>query len=210
MPHALTGVGLFAADTMTELDIINKMLALEGQSPLSSIDDDHPMMAACRDIIERVSDVQQSRGLWYNTFRETWQPEADGKIYLPDDTLRLDSMPHVPGRTVVLMGNVLMDLEDRPLESSVEVYRTRKLPIRMLPPIVAHCIASECCLVYAQSHIKDPSEVEVAQQQLRDATIAVNAEHTRNARFNAYYHSARVRMVSYSYGRNPVNRLRGF
>ena len=195
---------------MTELDIVNKMLALEGQSPLASLDDEHPMMSACRDIIDRVSDVQQSRGLWYNTFRETWQPEADGKIYLPDDTLKLDSIPHIPGLIIALMGNVLMDMDDRPIERSVDIHRTRRLPIRMLPPIVAHCIASECCLIYAQSHIKDPSEVQVAQQQLKEATVAVNAEHIRQARFNTYYHSERVRRVSYAYGRNPVNRIRGF
>lgn len=77
---------------MTELEIINAMLAAVGSNGVTSTIGRHPALIKATPILNHVNLQIQNRGHWYNTdFGLTLSPDVDGEFILPQATLRADT-----------------------------------------------------------------------------------------------------------------------
>lgn len=201
-------LGFFGPDTMTELDIINRMLMQESQAVIASLShDEHPMIPTCQAIVENANRQIQMPGWWFNTFLEELVPEADGKIYLPDDTLKIREIPALPGYNVAQVGNVLQDLNGQELPGTLAAFRTRYLPISQIPEVAASVVAEYARYLYASDIIKDPTEANTAQTMMRRFEIMLNAENTRQARYNPLKAGRVTSKVRWIYNRNYANSI---
>lgn len=61
---------------MTELEAVNKILAVAGDSPVQTLDDDYVQAKLARQILTRASRKVQAKGWWFN--------EEEGVQLLPD------------------------------------------------------------------------------------------------------------------------------
>lgn len=77
---------------MTELEIINAMLAAVGSNGVSSTVGRHPALMKAQPILDRVNKTVQNQGHWFNTEKGlTLQATVDGEIYVPQATLKCDT-----------------------------------------------------------------------------------------------------------------------
>lgn len=118
---------------MDELDIINGMLAVVGEHPVSSTDSLHPTVVVAKELLNTENYAVQSKGWFFNT--ETGvvlKPAADGRIILPNNTLKVS----VSGSKYVQRGRVLYNLTDHTdkFTEDVQVDITTKIDIADLPP----------------------------------------------------------------------------
>lgn len=83
----------------TKLDILNAMLAVNGEAPVSSTSSTNPAAVQALNMLERVDRKVQSRGWWFNKETFTLSPDAAGEVILPSGTLSVDpvdaSSPYV-------------------------------------------------------------------------------------------------------------------
>lgn len=84
----------------TELEAVNEMLSVIGESPVSTLDSDGFVDAViARGILTRVSREVQTRGWNFNTIPEyTLTPDSNGELKLPLNILKLDQHHAYDGR----------------------------------------------------------------------------------------------------------------
>lgn len=78
---------------MTELEALNDMLSVIGESPVASLDDasDVPDAQSALSILRRVARAVQEKGWHWNTEENyTLSPDTTSTIYLPQNTLDVD------------------------------------------------------------------------------------------------------------------------
>lgn len=76
---------------ITKLTSMNRMLAANGVSPISDVDSLHPDAVTARNVLDAISIDLQSAGFWFNTtFGLALQPDQQGHVLLPGDTLQVD------------------------------------------------------------------------------------------------------------------------
>ena len=74
----------------TELDAVNYLLDVLGSPPVDGLETVHPDIATCLNKLKDSSTNIQSTGWWFNNEHSfTITPDADGHIYVPDNTLRV-------------------------------------------------------------------------------------------------------------------------
>lgn len=74
----------------SKLDIINEMIVSTGARPLLAEQSNHPMYKKASELLTRIEKDVQSIGLWFNTEIREIEPQADGKILVPNDVMRAD------------------------------------------------------------------------------------------------------------------------
>lgn len=132
---------------MTEVQIINSMLAAVGESPVTSAESQHPSVVSARNVLARVNDAEQSKGWYFNTERNrTLLPNSVGEILIPPDTLYIDSED--PQDELVSRGRVLWDNKNFTtiINRAVQVRRIARIAYEDLPPVAAEYI--RICAVY--------------------------------------------------------------
>lgn len=132
---------------MTEVQIINSMLAVVGESPVTSAESQHPSVVSARNVLARVNDAEQSRGWYFNTERDRiLLPNSVGEILIPPDTLYIDSED--PNDELVPRGRVLWDNKNFTtiINREVRVRRIARIAYEDLPPVAADYI--RICAVY--------------------------------------------------------------
>ena len=130
---------------MDELDIINSMLAVVGEHPVSSLSSLHPTVVVAKEILDTENYAVQSKGWFFNTETDvTLKPAADGSIILPSNTLKVK----VAGKKYTQRGRVLYNLEEHTdkFTEDVQVDLTYKIDIADLPPN-AHLYLKACARV---------------------------------------------------------------
>lgn len=194
---------------MIDLDIVNAMFRLESQQAVVSLQDDHPMIPTCLQIIRECRTELLAQGWWFNTTYMELYPDSSGNIPLQDNFLEVRDIIYSPGSRLVRQGDVLVDMKGNPITGVVKVRAVLNMSTTSLPHLAGVCLQANCRLVYAQDIIKDPTEADVAIQQVRRSTAALNAEHIRQVRYNPERSNRYVGELYRSYGRNRANRGRG-
>lgn len=118
---------------MDELDIINGMLAVVGEHPVSSLDSRHPTVVIAKELLSTEDYAVQSKGWFFNTESDvTLKPAADGRVVLPSNTLKVK----VAGKKYVQRGRVLYNLEEHTdqFTEDVQVDITLRVDIADMPP----------------------------------------------------------------------------
>lgn len=194
---------------MIDLDIVNAMFRLESQQAVVSLQDDHPMIPTCLQIIRECRTELLAQGWWFNTTYMELYPDAQGNIPLQDNFLEIRDVAHPQGTRLVRHGDVMIDMLGNRITGPVRVRAVLNMPTTALPHLAGVCLQANCRMVYAQDIIKDPTEADVAIQQVRKSTILLNAEHIRQVRYNPERSNRYVGELYRSYGRNRANRGRG-
>jgi hypothetical protein len=97
---------------MSELDAVNKILAVAGDSPVQTLDDEYIQSKLARQILTRSSRDIQSMAWWFNEEQNVQlNPDINGFITLP--TNMISCIPNNDAGTVVQRGNRLYDRENR-------------------------------------------------------------------------------------------------
>ena len=80
------------AQRLTKLDAVNIILSHVGQAPVTTIDNDNPMVSMANNILDAVSEAVQSEG-WAFKYEAGYpfQVDVNGEIPLPPNVIRLDA-----------------------------------------------------------------------------------------------------------------------
>ena len=76
---------------LTKLDAVNIILSNVGQAPVTTIDNDNPMVSMANNILDEVAESMQSEGWSFN--HETaypFTPDVNGEILVAENIIRLD------------------------------------------------------------------------------------------------------------------------
>jgi Tail tubular protein len=97
---------------MSELDAVNKILAVAGDSPVQTLEDDYVQAKLARQILSRISRKVQSRGWWFNEEENVVLPfDINGYITLGVNVIT--AVANKDAGTVIQRGNRLYDRENR-------------------------------------------------------------------------------------------------
>lgn len=120
---------------LTELSIINSMLATQGIEGLTASDDTHPDYKTALAKLTQVKTSVLKLGMWFNTTYPTWQLNDDLEIVLPNGTLHCD--PVDTSLRYVKRGSRLYDLTNRTffytLGTTVQVKHIQELQLTEMP-----------------------------------------------------------------------------
>lgn len=130
----------------TELNMVNTLLRVIGESAVTTIDPSHPDIQHALNLWEEYSLEIQSFGWWYN--RETWQlqVQTDGTVVLPSDVISVDSL----NLNYIKKGRFLYDMENHSYDFSDADTDDLKIPLIMywdleeLPPVMYNYILGIC------------------------------------------------------------------
>lgn len=165
---------------LRELDVVNDCLSTLGESPLNSIQQDHPLVAGALKLLREANARVQSQGWWFNREVVTLQPDATtGHIALPADFLSVD--PSERGQRYTERGRRLYDLDAQSVEfdSTVDVAIIRLIPFLDLPWQAQDLVRAATVVRFVESYDADELRVQQVQIDYQAAYRSCNAEHTR-------------------------------
>ncbi|ATI16342.1 tail protein [Caulobacter phage Lullwater] len=168
---------------LSELDVINDMLATLGESPLNDLSEDHPLVAAGRRTLRVVSTREQAKKWWFNTELLTLTPDPDKNIYVPGDTISVDTKD---SRDYAQRGRRLYNLTTGSYQfnSKVSIRLVREIPFEDLPVSAADYIATAAILSFCSSYDADQAKVRQLKEDRSIAWATLNAEHIRYKKTN--------------------------
>ena len=190
---------------MTELDVVNDMLATMGISPLNQLDDSNPDVANCRRIIASQSEDVQSLQWWFNFEQIDLYPDALSKfVYLPGDAIRCDPVLREPLLPIVQRGSRLYDTDKNTYKfedvSKITCWIVRKIPFADLPPSAQRVIGIGSARKFQQSFDADPQKMARLDQEYGMALTRLKAEHIRNIRPNLLNKNSTLNSMSWING----------
>ena len=97
---------------MSELDAVNKILAVAGDSPVQTLEDEYVQAKLARQILTRASRKVQSRGWWFNEDESVnLVPDIDGNITLATNVIAAIANDDVG--SIIQRGNRLYNRTER-------------------------------------------------------------------------------------------------
>lgn len=169
----------------TRLDILNDMLAVNGESPVSSTSSTNPAAIQANNKLDRVSKRIQARGWWFNKEVFKLSPSlSTGRIVLPSNTLSID--PVNTGTQYVQRGNNLYDLENNTFEidEAVEVAIVLQLDISDLPQTASDYIAAKAIKEHYTADDGDPQKIAELKNDEAEGYAYMLREHLSNSDVN--------------------------
>lgn len=178
---------------MTELDVINEMLATMGEAPLNQIEEDHPYVAAGKRFLSATNQRVQSRGWWFNTEVLEFVPDAVSKyIYVSNDIISAESLEGYCRYKYTQRGRRLYDLVNGSFtirENRVVVRAFREIPFDDLPPLAQDAVSMSAVLRFQQNYDADQTKTSQLAADQADAMILLRAEDTRQKKPNFIYNT---------------------
>lgn len=186
---------------ISELDVINDMLASLGESPVNAVDEDHPLIAAGVRMLRVSSLREQAKSWWFNLEQVTLNPDSLGSIYVPADSIRVDPTDttlHYVQRGRRLYKPYSPSSEQKYLfTSSVTCWIVRLIPFEDLPPTAAAYISSAAQMDFQKAYDADQLKLAQIKQDKQEALITLNAEHIRNCNVNLLRRPSTMRTLQH-------------
>lgn len=165
---------------LTELDVVNDCLSTLGETPLNSIDTDHPLVAGALKLLREANSRVQAQGWWFNREEVELQPDtATGHIALPADFLSVD--PSVRDQRYTERGRRLYDLDRQSVyfDSKVTVAIIRLIPFLDLPWVAQDLIRTATTVRFVESYDADELRIQQVRLDYQEAYRTCNTEHAR-------------------------------
>ena len=181
------------ATLMSKLDAVNKMLESVWEQPVSTLQvSGVASVAMAKRVLDETSTSVQSRGWAFNTEENvTLQPDTDGYINIPNNTLEVDPMGDDRDVNGVQRGTRLYDRENHTFvfEDAVDVRLITLLEFEDLPQAARFYIAVMASRVFRDQYLQmqaptAPSPVEV--EALRDIEEHEGATNDSNMFTDSY------------------------
>jgi len=192
----------------TTLDVLNHMLNVIGESPVSTVSSDHPSVLSALVELNRVKREMQTRGWWFNTeYNLKLTPNELGQIIIPSDTLYIDP---VDGQSpLVRRGGKLYDPVNHTfvLNAPVYVNAVLLLPVEDLPESAAMYVLHKSAYDYYVNDDGDETKSNRLEKQVDRAWARLQSEELKVANINAKNRPAtaqlRYRMRQNTAGYDP-------
>lgn len=172
--------------SLSQLEVINEMLASLGELPVNEIDVDHDLIASGVRKLSITNKREQGKGWWFNTEHLTLQPDAEsGEIYLPSDTINVT--PRSPHQLLVQRGRRLFDprREDGfTINKPVAVKLVRAIPFDDLPDLARAFIGYSAIADFQVDYDADQFKYQQILAKRSDAKRDLGAEDIRNRKVN--------------------------
>lgn len=174
---------------LSELDVVNEMLATIGEVPLNSLSDGHVLAPVGQRLLATANVREQSKGWWFNRELSVMTPDTvTGFINLPLDTLRVD--PQEPSLHYVQRGRRLYQpyasaAQDKYVFSQpVLVWLVRLIPFVDLPAQAQNVVSYAAQLDFMKAYDADVNKYQEVARLYKDSVLTLNAEHIRNQNAN--------------------------
>lgn len=178
---------------LTELDVVNDMLASMGEQPLNAIDEDHPLVASAVRILRIANAREQAKSWWFNREIVVIKPDPEtGFSYVPGDTLSID--PVSAWTHLVQRGRRLYDPRGRAylIGRDVTVHLIREVPFDDLPAMAQAYVSLAAQEDFQKAYDADRLKYEQIIRQKQEAFLVLRAEDIRNAGVNLLYTPSNV------------------
>ena len=177
---------------LTELDVINEMLASLGESPLNTIDEDHPLVPAGRRLLRFASMREQAKSWWFNKELVTLSPDPlSGAIVTPMDSIRVDpcnsSLHYVQRGRRLYQPHAPASVDKYKFTAAVECWLVRNIAFEDLPPTAQYLISCAAVMDFQKAYDADAQKFQQIQLDYRAALTNLNAEHIRSQNVNLLY-----------------------
>lgn len=168
---------------LTQLDVVNDMLACLGELPVNSLEEGHPMVPTAIRTLAIANTREQSKSWWFNRELTDILPDLAGNIYLPNDVLKVD--PQIRNLQYVQRGRRLYKPYEPNLaakytfDKKVTVWLVREIPYDDCPITAQMLISYSAQLDFMKSYEADAQKFQQVQSLYMDALRTINSEHTR-------------------------------
>lgn len=181
---------------ITELEVVNSVLSVAGDSPVSSLADTYGPVAIIREMINNVSRDIQSEQYWFNTeYAVELEPSVlTSKTILPFNILRFE-----PEDTkYVARGLTVYDREGRTtiIEEIITADISLQLTFDELPQVVRKYIQTRCRIQYNNEYFGETAFKQDLAVELNVAKANLDKENIENEDINMF-NSARATNIAF-------------
>lgn len=196
---------------LTRLMVVNACLKSMGETPLNSLDADHPYVQAALNTLSETNTLEQSVGWWFNTdyVRLTNDP-GTGFVYVPADAINVE----FDDTLFVQRGKRVWNSIDSTYDIGRVVHAKviREIPFTDLPTNVQQMVSMRTQLDFQSAFDADDAKYKKLYQAYTQAYSRVRRMHINNQRINMLHspHAQRVLSGIQPGGRRPLypNRIR--
>lgn len=193
----------------TRLEIINAMLGVNGESPVSDADSTDPAAIQASNVLSRVDRKVQSRGWWFNKEDMTLSPNLTGEVILPQNTLSAD--PTDTKSQYVKRGTRLYDRENNTYNINKDVKCTvvLQLDIDDLPETAAQYISDKAVKEHYRNDDGDIPKVKELKEDEAESYAYLQREHLANEDVNIRRSQLGLRLLQNTHGASTTYVDRG-
>jgi hypothetical protein len=168
----------------TRLEILNAMLAVNGESPVSTADSNDPAAIQAGNKLKVIDKKIQSRGWYFNKEDILLSPDLAGKVVLPQNTLAAD--PVDPGSPYIKRGTGLYDRKNNTTNIGRDVLCTVVLQLKIdeLPEVAAAYIMDKAVKEYYTDDDGDAQKANDLKEREGESYAYLHREQLANEDVN--------------------------
>ena len=179
------------------LDVLNHVLSVVGESPVSNPDSQHPTAQTATITITRVNKRMQLRGWWFNRdLNLLLSPNLDGEIIVPSTTIKVD--PVDSRSRLVRRGNRLYDPINHTFNigTAIPVNMVTLLGIDDLPEAAVQYLADKAAYDFYVNDDGDELKAKLLLMEVQTAWAALVAQQLQMSNVNAKNRPSTARLLN--------------
>jgi hypothetical protein len=188
-----------------ELDAVNRMLSAIGEAPVNSLLNSGLVdVTLARSVLSEVSLDVQTQGWHFNTERGiTLSVDSHGKIPIPPNTLRVDTVGDSVNTDVVERGGYLYDIRNHTFEfeDGVTADLVTHLEYNDLPQVARYYIGIRAARIFQDRSLGSDTMYRINKQDEIEALATLKAADADTADYNILTDNIATARVLYRRGR---------
>lgn len=169
---------------LNELEAVNVMLGSIGESPVNKITAGLSEANLAKTVLLQTSRQVQTRGWYFNTEIITVAPDTEGHLYLPRNTLKVDSgFEHI-----VIRGQRLYNRYNNTFvfDGSIKVGVVLGLGFDELPEVARNYITIRSARIFQDRTVGSTNLRGFTQQDEIEARVMLEETETENGNYNIF------------------------
>ena len=178
-------------DLTTELNAVNTILGVAGQSPVNSLDDSNSVdVATARNILDETSRDVQTQGWHFNTeFGVELTRDSDDEINLAANILQIDVEPNCHWDIdPIQRGNRLYDVKNRAykFKKNLKAEVVYFLSFTEIPQAARHYIAIKAARLFQDRQVGSKTKHDFTEQDEARAKARLMNANMRSGDYNIF------------------------
>ena len=174
------------ATKLTKLSAVNIVLSNVGQAPVTTIDNDNPMVVMAANVVDEVTNSVQSEGWTFNTEKDyPFNPDTSKKINIPANVLQLDTS-YTSELDVVLREGKLYNKREHTYNFSEQVRADVIWLVEFddMPEAFKQYVAMRAANLYAGRAVGSAEAVRFGEREEAQARAAMIEYETQQGDYN--------------------------
>lgn len=188
---------------LSELEAVNRLLAVAGDSPVQTLEDDYVQAKLARQVLESTSRTIQGKGWWFNEEENVeLLPTSTGLIVLGPNVI--SAIP--TNENYVQRGNKIYNKQTRSniFEHKVTMDRLIVgLEWDDLPNLAREYITAVACWEYNKDFLGDDTQKDALQRKIAETQILLESEDVDARNVNVFL-NPRVNSIAFKNRRRGV------